>query len=890
MIIPILRTKSIPLSKTYNKKCKGKTNDVKPKLFYPFYASVSNFQDMARLLNVVRKDKHAAIVFGKYVNNKTANQFPLYVPGAKGEKLIHRRLHKGLSPDQIEQYKKELREKHPDKEEEWINREAADGFFVSQPTNLIPLDVDDLPVPDDFWNWPQKDQVRYIRKSLPPPFNEAEAVLQFTASYQVSGRCAFRAWFWNKHPLSPSRIKAYIEQWNRQAADNIKQQKALHKNGSEWDPTGTAIIDTATFRVPQLIYTADPVFDNPDCDPFAEPTGRKRWIGLKGVELDLQNTNLPTVTEVERSAPSEPVIAQQNEKLNRLLTALQEHGCSPKQVGHDVWDLEMCPFAEDNHPDDPSGAFVYLRENGNIFLGCQHVSCGGPEVNHYFEVLTKYDLHELDTLPNNWQSALERFRPILSKQAQYFDTETRTVIGSTALMDTFGHVLPDVFEEWRQADKTDYVLAGTVVDITSNDPVVEIDGLRYGNLFKGFAYERLPDPYPVGHEKREKIKQLLTNHFKNLWGEEPVLLGDGREYPIWQAAMGWIGIKLKEPGRKIPWSLLHINAAEGSGRSFLAELLRSILGMSHVPLVRSRDLVGRFNSWIEGAAIAVIEETRLSEGQAETVKELTAGRTVYLERKGKDGIVIPQVCGFMLFSNSADAIEVVGESDRRFLVQIRDFMRDVPLPEKHAYFEPLYGILDDPRAVQTARTVFLEILEDEELSNALSKTYDAPKTPAKKILVDSGKDMFQQVFEENILEYMKKENVAFIGRDQVHRLLRLGLIAGDYYDGFGEAVVEKSLESLERRIVSNRKGGISQLTGLFAVTEPDGRQFRKKIGQSKVTVYTIRSALRYVPKDDTRKEWLDKMVKDIETMDQGIAKLEEIAKLKGYGYLVSQDI
>lgn len=150
-------------------------------------------------------------------------------------------------------------------------------------------------------------------------------------------------------------------------------------------------------------------------------------------------------------------------------------------------------------------------------------------------------------------------------------------------------------------------------------------------------------------------------------------------------------------GCKFQWCVV-LQGVEGNGKSVLARALTYALGERYVHLPNAADLGNRFNGWIEGKVLIVIEELQTGGRQeiADTLKPMITNARIEVQAKNCDQRTTDNVANFLIFSNHKDAV-LKTENDRRYAVfysaqqEIAHLARNGMTGD---YFARLYGWLE----------------------------------------------------------------------------------------------------------------------------------------------------------------------------------------------------
>jgi hypothetical protein len=147
--------------------------------------------------------------------------------------------------------------------------------------------------------------------------------------------------------------------------------------------------------------------------------------------------------------------------------------------------------------------------------------------------------------------------------------------------------------------------------------------------------------------------------------------------------LSYMAACVQYPGVKFQWCPL-LQGAPGNGKTFIWRALVQAIGRQYIHLPESKDISNKFNSWLGGKLLIIMDEVCNQANQLdkmETLKWMIANEIVPSQGKGTDQTTGDNVANFMLFSNYKDAIQKTQE-DRRFSVfyaaqqVLADFARD----------------------------------------------------------------------------------------------------------------------------------------------------------------------------------------------------------------------
>lgn len=202
--------------------------------------------------------------------------------------------------------------------------------------------------------------------------------------------------------------------------------------------------------------------------------------------------------------------------------------------------------------------------------------------------------------------------------------------------------------------------------------------------------------------------------------------------------LNWIAWLIQNLALKPKHALLIQGYAQGTGKSFIAEVLRLILGKGNAETVSQNDLLSTFNGWALKTKLLVIEELRaLDRGAAkDTLHDIITQESISVNEKNVARFQIENCFGILAMTNN-DAALKIDNADRRYLV-----VRTDAKPRNRAeygpdfdpkYYARLYALLKDRAAIAAiANELMTRDLGDYNAQGS------APETDAKGDMIESG--------------------------------------------------------------------------------------------------------------------------------------------------------
>lgn len=228
------------------------------------------------------------------------------------------------------------------------------------------------------------------------------------------------------------------------------------------------------------------------------------------------------------------------------------------------------------------------------------------------------------------------------------------------------------------------------------------------------------------------------------------LLTDPREQGLFLDWLSWI---VQNPGKHANFAVL-LQGVEGDGKSFFAEMMRAVMGVSNVSMLNAHIFESDFTDWAAGQCLACVEEVRLIKAQNKyevinRIKPYVTNNIIELHGKGKAVTDVKNTTSYLLFSNFKDALPL-DDDGRRFMVFFSQWQHRYQIAAfKEAnpdYYAELYGAIDESAGA------IREWLLNHEQADDFKPLGDAPWTPAKGFMIKLAKPEFIQVLDEIIRE------------------------------------------------------------------------------------------------------------------------------------------
>jgi hypothetical protein len=239
------------------------------------------------------------------------------------------------------------------------------------------------------------------------------------------------------------------------------------------------------------------------------------------------------------------------------------------------------------------------------------------------------------------------------------------------------------------------------------------NGQRFVNFYSEVGVPDMPDEYS-GDEKLA-IKRVQA-HMRHLFRFE-------RD---WKLLLDWLAYVV-QTRQRVSWMPI-IQGTEGDGKTFFAEMLKSILGWENVAIVPGEALEERYNHYMEGALLVFFEEVRLHGGNRyealNRMKPWITNKVINIRRMQHGTYEIVNTASMMGASNHKDAIPA-GQNDTRYFPLFSRWQTKEQIDkfrEIHPnYYVDLYGSLDHAGALR-------KWLMEYEISDSFNPNERAPES------------------------------------------------------------------------------------------------------------------------------------------------------------------
>jgi len=146
----------------------------------------------------------------------------------------------------------------------------------------------------------------------------------------------------------------------------------------------------------------------------------------------------------------------------------------------------------------------------------------------------------------------------------------------------------------------------------------------------------------------------------------------GRLYPQGHDAeilLCWMAACIQYPGRKFKWAPV-LQGGQGGGKTTLTEILAYGIGYQFTFTPKAKEIGSKFNSWVEGKLLIIVNEMKQGRDYAEIegeLKKLITDKRASVEPKGGEQRTVQNYANFIFTLNDKQGFKKV-RGDRRFCV------------------------------------------------------------------------------------------------------------------------------------------------------------------------------------------------------------------------------
>lgn len=274
------------------------------------------------------------------------------------------------------------------------------------------------------------------------------------------------------------------------------------------------------------------------------------------------------------------------------------------------------------------------------------------------------------------------------------------------------------------------------------DDLFSVNGVPYVNFYSTDGLPEIPEIISASGQRC--IDRLLA-HIEHLFlnSQDGLYLLDWMTYIV-------------QSGSRVSWAPV-IQGVQGDGKTWFAELLKAVLGMSNVVVIKGKALEEQYNAWAEGHQIVFIEEVRLhGKNRFDAVNNLKTNitnSTVEIRRMRTDIYNVINQSSYFITTNSRDGLPI-DHSDTRYFPMFSKWQRKEDLAAfmvAHPdYYPDLYASLNEPGVL---RKFFME----RTISDNFDARKRAPTSSSRWQMIELAKTEETDAFDIALVEEKSKD-------------------------------------------------------------------------------------------------------------------------------------
>jgi len=537
-----------------------------------------------------------------------------------------------------------------------IVRTTGEGTIISTPRRWVTLDIDGLPadasrkiLSHEFNPKDPETTIRDVIDLLPAAFHDASCHWRYSASAGFKGSTvSCHLSFVLDVPISDDDLKRYFQTFNE----------------SFMGVYGRRLIDPALLNPIQPHYTARPIIEEIE-DPMVQRSGI-----IKGA-----NDAVPLSREWIYTSEDEP----EDRKYMRFLNSI---GDDKDGFHHPI--MQGIASWINFHGEPESSARIEIKRLVRSYVDDAHIAPdrGNSEVDRY-----KSD-HFLDGLIDG--AINKGFAR--GTRAKIDISELLKSYVYVAFEESFYHPVKDLTFTPSAVQRAHASLAPSKniaklmlesVDLKMVDTCEFVPGVDQSmSMHKGRRIFNTWQPRKIIPSDEGADVSIFTDHLKYLtdYDEEG-----------FQHLGSCIAHVLANPGRRLRHAVVIGSHKEGTGKSYLKQVFRGIIGNDHVMEVGTDQLREQYNDWLANSEVVFIEEL-MAGGRLEIanrMKPMLSEDNVTIRKMRTDSYVSNNPASFFCTTNHTNAI-ILDKDSRRFWVWMSESD-----PHPPSYYKKLFGWTKD---------------------------------------------------------------------------------------------------------------------------------------------------------------------------------------------------
>lgn len=328
----------------------------------------------------------------------------------------------------------------------------------------------------------------------------------------------------------------------------------------------------------------------------------------------------------------------------------------------------------------------------------------------------------------------------LTSTGEYMNKNTKATMGPRAFDVKYSRGTPPDGEGIPQS-ATQY----------SNNYIKCVHNGMYGPMFdEFFNYEGVRYFNTYQPSRLERVEVGKTDIVEQVKGHIAHLLPKQSEQEL---LINYLAHNVQKPGKKIHWALI-LQGVQGDGKSFLAEMMKHVLGAANCRIITVDSLDEKFTGWAEGNSMVFIEELKLDNFKKyETLNKLKpyiTNPTVPVRRMRQDVYEAINTTNYFALTNFKDALPL-DDHDRRYCVLFSQWQSKEALTKWMSKNPNYYPDLYDSMRKNAGE--ILDWLLDYDIPDSFLSLSRAPETDAKKAMVGMAKGDDHMLVDDAIEEF-----------------------------------------------------------------------------------------------------------------------------------------
>lgn len=274
------------------------------------------------------------------------------------------------------------------------------------------------------------------------------------------------------------------------------------------------------------------------------------------------------------------------------------------------------------------------------------------------------------------------------------------------------------------------------------DEFFTYNGQEFVNFYTEVGVPDVPDKLSKSDERAILRVQA---HLRHLFRSEK----------DWKLLLDWLAY-IVQTKRRLNWMPL-IQGTEGDGKTFFAEMLKSILGWENVHIVPGEALEERYNHYMEGALLVFFEEVRLHGNNRyealNRMKPWIANKIMNIRRMQQGTYEIVNTASLLGASNHKDAVPA-GDNDTRYFPLFSRWQTKAAIKkfnEIHpTYYTELYATLEHAGALR-------KWLLEYELSEGFDPNARAPESSYRAEMLSLSASDEEEAFDRALSDSKRRD-------------------------------------------------------------------------------------------------------------------------------------